>query len=64
VKTKSRIELMHMYEALKHLDKARSAIMVANEQMLAGRIGSLKNELEFELEKWEVVACGPAYTRK
>lgn len=57
MKTKSTLELTSLYDALRLLEKAKSALYAGNEPMLASRIGGMSREVEIEIERWEVVAC-------
>ena len=54
MKTKFAVELISMYDALRELTKAKAALFVAQEALMAGRVGGIARELEMEIERYEI----------
>lgn len=64
MRTKTRVQMVLMYKAMDQLKQAREELHAARETMVAARVGGIINDLETELEKWEVIASSPAYGNK
>ena len=63
MKQKTKLELISMYDSLRHLERAAADLFAASEKLLAGRVRSLKNDIEVRMNQYEVVVS-PAYLGK
>ena len=57
MKTKTALQLVSLYDALRAMEKAKAALFAGGEPLLAGQIGGLSRTVECVIETYEVIEC-------